>query len=351
MGLEHHGVTMAETKPLGQSITPASTGIIAMLAKGKRVDNEAAANYVVVQNLAEAKKYFEGDILKYLTAIFYESSGPVLAKALAKAPTKTEVEAMHTCVSDTGLIPNILVCPEKSSEFPEALAMHAKNFGALALIDLAGKAETPSTNPYCYYLWSNLRVNDEMIPAACSTAGLLRSYNFWESPSNKVFSGVTGIETPVQWALNKQQGSDLETEADKLNKENKTVFINVDGIRPWGNRMGGTSGNGQFLSVYRLKNAISESISKSMQWAIDENISKPLIMAVLESVNNYLRDLKSQGAILGGSCTAPSDKNPPDKVKEGKVSFDYEFTPTYPAEQITFTMSITDERLKEVFNV
>ncbi|MFP3024530.1 MAG: phage tail protein, partial [Wolbachia sp.] len=42
------------------------------------------------------------------------------------------------------------------------------------------------------------------------------------------------------------------------------------------------------------------------------------------------------GAIISGKCYATPELNTPANIASGKVSFDFEFTPPYPAEQIIF---------------
>ena len=84
-------------------------------------------------------------------------------------------------------------------------------------------------------------------------------------------------------------------------------------------------------------------------WAVDRNITKTYIEDVLEGINNYLRYLKSIGAIIGGVAFADPALNTPDQIALGKVSFDFDFTPPYPAEHITFRSRMVDDYLQEIF--
>ncbi len=70
---------------------------------------------------------------------------------------------------------------------------------------------------------------------------------------------------------------------------------------------------------------------------------------VSESVNAYLRDLKAQGAILGGRCTPDLELNTASAIQDGRVYFNVEFTPTTPAEHITFRSRIVNDYLGEIF--
>jgi phage tail sheath protein FI len=83
-------------------------------------------------------------------------------------------------------------------------------------------------------------------------------------------------------------------------------------------------------------------------WAVDRNITRTYLEDVSESVNAYLANLKAQGAILGGICKAPPDMNTPTNIQDGKVFFDIEFTPPYPAEAVVFRSYLTNDYIKEV---
>ena len=70
---------------------------------------------------------------------------------------------------------------------------------------------------------------------------------------------------------------------------------------------------------------------------------------VQDGVNAYLRQLKSQGAILGGKCYVDPDLNTPEAIAQGKVYFDFDFTPAYPAEHITFRSHLVTDYIAEIF--
>ena len=88
---------------------------------------------------------------------------------------------------------------------------------------------------------------------------------------------------------------------------------------------------------------------KAHLWAVDRNITKTYVEDVTEGVNNYLRHLKAIGAIIGGKCYADKELNTPSQIKQGKVYFDFDFSPPYPAEHITFRSRMTDLYLEEIF--
>ena len=64
-------------------------------------------------------------------------------------------------------------------------------------------------------------------------------------------------------------------------------------------------------------------------------------------MNAYLRQLKAQGAILGGKCWADPDLNSPTSIADGKIYFNFDFTQPYTAEHIICRSHLVDDYLEE----
>ena len=94
---------------------------------------------------------------------------------------------------------------------------------------------------------------------------------------------------------------------------------------------------------------INESILVNHLWAVDRGITKNYVTDVTEGVNAYLRSLVHKGAILGGECWIDPDLNTADQMAQGKIVFDFSFTPVYPAEHITFRSHLTNDFITEIF--
>ena len=167
---------------------------------------------------------------------------------------------------------------------------------------------------------------------------------FWWSPSNQTINGITGTERPIDFVL-----GDANARANLLNENEVATIIRQDGYRLWGNRTCSSDQKWAFLCVSRTADIINDSLLRAHLWAVDRGITKNYVTDVIESVNAYLRHLTSIGAILGGSCWADPDLNTPDQIAQGKVYFDFDFTPTYPAEHITFRSHLVNDYISEVF--
>lgn len=185
-------------------------------------------------------------------------------------------------------------------------------------------------------------------PASAAVAGVIAkndfTHGFWHSPSNKVINGIVGTARPIDFSI-----GDRSSRANLLNEQNITTIIRENGYRLWGNRTLSSDTKFAFLSVVRTADMINDAILRGHLWAVDRNIKKTYMHDVSESVNAYLRDLKAQGAILGGRCTPDLELNTASAIESGKVYFNVEFTPTTPAEHITFRSQIINDYLEEIF--
>ncbi|XPV77927.1 MAG: phage tail sheath C-terminal domain-containing protein [Desulfovibrio sp.] len=185
-------------------------------------------------------------------------------------------------------------------------------------------------------------------PASARIAGLMAKIDnelgFWWSPSNQEINGIIGTSRPIPFTF-----GDINCEANHLNENEVATIVHSDGYRLWGNRTCSSDPKFAFLSVRRTADIINDSLLRAHKWAVDRNISKTYIEDVTESVNNYLRHLKKIGAILGGHCWADEELNSPDQIEQGKVYFDFDFTPPYPAEHITFRSHLVNDYIKEIF--
>ncbi|WP_375706843.1 phage tail sheath subtilisin-like domain-containing protein [Bartonella sp. AA126HLJHH] len=185
-------------------------------------------------------------------------------------------------------------------------------------------------------------------PSSAAVASVIAktdfTHGFWHSPSNKVINGIVGTARPIDFSI-----GDRSSRANLLNEQNITTIIRENGYRLWGNRTLSSDTKFAFLSVVRTADMINDAILRGHLWAVDRNIKKTYMNDVSESVNAYLRDLKAQGAILGGRCTPDLELNTASAIEGGRVYFNVEFTPTTPAEHITFRSRIVNDYLEEIF--
>jgi phage tail sheath protein FI len=192
-----------------------------------------------------------------------------------------------------------------------------------------------------------INTKNETVAASPYVAGVIartdKEQGFWCSPSNRIVNGIVGLSKSVDFAL-----GDSACKANYLNENGIATIVNQDGYRLWGNRTTSDEAAYKFLCVRRTADIISDSILRAHLWAVDRNIVKNYLTDVTESVNAFLASLKSQGAILQGKCFANKELNTATNIADGKVYFDFSFTPAYPAEQVTFRAYLDNSDLESV---
>lgn len=219
---------------------------------------------------------------------------------------------------------------------------------AIAYENLFGSKRVFVVDPWVT-VWDTTTSSEREEPASARVAGLIaksdQERGFWWSPSNQVMQGITGTTREVDFSL-----GDSLARANYLNENNVATIIQHDGYRLWGNRTTSADQKWAFLSVVRTIDMINESILAAHLWAVDRNITKTYMEDVTEGVNAYIRHLRAVGALLGGRAWADRELNTPDQIAQGKVYFDFEVTPPYPAEHITFRSHLVDTYVEEIFS-
>lgn len=285
--------------------------------------------------------------------------------------TNGEYEGVHAFLgaeSKLGVTPRILVAAGFTHQRPEGLAnpVVSELVGIAERLRAVVIADGPNTTDADAVTYSNdfgsnrvyvvdpwvKKLNSAgaviTVPASPCVAGIIAKTDndrgFWWSPSNQNVNGIIGTARPVDFAL-----GDANARANLLNEQAVATIIRQDGYRLWGNRTLSSDPKWIFLSVRRTADIINDSLLRAHLWAVDRNITKTYVQDVLEGVNAYLRHLTAIGAILGGQCWANPELNTPDQIAQGKVFFDFDFTPPFPAEHITFRSQMVNDYLTEIF--
>lgn len=230
----------------------------------------------------------------------------------------------------------VIIADGPNTNDADAIA-YAGDFGSKRIYVVDPKSKKTGTDGKTITSWSSAHV-----------AGLIaKSDNergWWWSPSNQNINGITGTARAIDFAM-----GDTSSRTNLLNEKKVNTIIRQNGYRLWGNRTLSSDSKWQFLCVVRTADMIDESLKAAHLWAVDRGITKNYVSDVVEGVNSYLRYLKNIGAIIGGQCWADPDLNAADVIKSGKVYFDFDFTPVYPAEHIVFRSHLVDDYIKDIF--
>ncbi|QKW57821.1 phage tail sheath C-terminal domain-containing protein [Stenotrophomonas sp. NA06056] len=395
-----HGVQVVNIDTGARSIAVASTSVIGIVGTAPLADADAFPinTPVLVTSLSQAAKLSAkpgteaGTLPGALDAIFDQSSAVVvvirvesgasdsatLANVLGGVNAQTGaysgVHALLAAKSIVGVKPRILLAPGFTHVHPAdpaspdtvlANPVVAELLGIAdklrAIIikdgpnsnDDAAKTSTALTGSKRVYVVDPavlVQQGEAIISRYASGAvagAIARSDNergWWASPSNQELYGIVGTARAIDFGL-----SDATSRANLLNQANVATIIREGGFRLWGNRTASIDPKWQFLCVVRTADIIADSLEAAHLWAVDRGISKTYVDDVREGVNAFLRDLKTQGAILGGNCWIDPELNAADSVAQGRFYWDFDFTPTYPGEQLTFRMHMNNNYVSEIF--
>lgn len=342
---------------------------------------------MVAGNRTEAAKLgTEGTLPAAMEGIFDQVGAVVIVVRVEKAETEQEtianvvggvnaetgqfegVHALTAAESEVGFASRILCAPgfthQRDSGLRNAVVAELEGIAnrMRAIIVADGPNTTDDAAQQYAEDWGSARIylvdpwvkilqsdgSNTSEPPSARVAGIIARIDnergFWWSPSNKAIYGILGTSRSVDFTL-----GDENARANLLNEGGIATIINQDGYRLWGNRSLTDDTKWVFLSVRRTADMINDSIQRAHLWAVDRNITKTYVEDVTEGVNAYIASLKAQGALLGGRCWADPDLNTPANVQKGQVYFNFEFTPPYPAERITFRSKLVNDYVEEVF--
>lgn len=358
-----HGVEVLEITDGPRPIRTVRSSVIGLVGSGD-VHEDFPADVPVLLTSATGiadKLGANSYLTKAITAIFKQAGAAVVVVRTSSVAGSlsglTGVHALRKSQSVLGYTPRVIVAEgaHQVSVIDDVKSV-AASLKAVALVgldsaqtalDTATEATawvTANGNDRTFALWPFVNGGEDPAPYA---AGLVvKSDNdrgFWWSPSNQEMFGIESLDKAVDFQL-----GDNTALANILNEGNVATIINQGGFKLWGNRTGSTDAKYAFLSVRRTADMIFDSILVNHLWAVDRNITKTYLDDVSEGVTEYLRTLKNLGAILGGKCWPDPDLNTPANITQGKVYFNFDFTPPYPAEHVTFRAILTNDYLAEL---
>jgi phage tail sheath protein FI len=277
---------------------------------------------------------------------------------------RTGLQALLDGKSKFNAQPRLLIAPKHSATQAIATAMDAlaDKLRAVAIIDgpnttdeavLAyaenfGSKRVFLVDPGVQF-WDTTVSATVDSPASAFTAGLFawtdNEYGFWASPSNKEFVGITGTGRPIEFL-----DGDTTCRANLLNAANITTIIRDDGYRLWGNRTRSSDPKWAFVTRVRTMDMVMDAILYGHKWAVDRSVSKTYVKDVTEGLQNFMRDLKYQGAIINFEVYADPERNTASQLEQGKVYWVIRFTDVPPAENPNFIVEVTNQWLTEVLD-
>ena len=313
----------------------AEAGVITRVASG---DIDAGATLKIAYDYADADEVTDAEVVeaasKFVEAESVTGAKPriLIAPGYTEHVTRANPAGPPTAAAVTS---GLVATAERIRAVIVADGPNTTQADAIAYRKLLSSRRVYVVDPGVRLTGAAGTVSDA--PASARIAGLIvrndRERGYWSSPSNRQVLGISGTSRAVDFTL-----GDASSSANLLNGAEVATIIRspLGGYRLWGNRTASADAKWAFLPVVRTADVINESLLRAHLWAVDRNLTKTYVEDVVESVNDFLRRLQAQGAILSGRCWADPARNTTAEREAGRVYFDFEFDPPSPAERITF---------------
>lgn len=376
----HHGVRVVEINEGSRPIRVPSTAIIgivgtATIADTSKLPLDTPTLFTSIDAaLAAVATATDGTLKKSLELIKAQSSPVVVVVrvdagadateqslntigTVTAAGQKTGLQAMLVAESITGVKPRILVAPGLDDEsVASAMATVAQKLRAFAYVYANDCDTKEEVNLYrenfsqreLMLIWPHfLHLGATGNEAAFSTAvaaglraRLDTEIGWHKTLSNVGVNGVIGIEKPVSWDL-----QDPATDAGYLNEADVTTLIRSSGFRFWGSRTCSDDPLFAFENYTRTAQVLADMMAEAHQWAVDKPLHPSLAKDILEGIKAAGRSLVQAGYLIGFDAWLDESANTVDKIKAGKLTIDYDYTPVPPLEDLTLQQRISDRYL------
>lgn len=376
-----HGVEVVELTDGLRPITAVATSVVGLVGTAPHADAVAFPldTPVLITSPTMAAKLTsalppgaalnaEGTLPIALAGLFDQARTPVvvvrvaadadlpdqLALAVGSQVESTGVYALLAAEAMTGAKPRILIATGHTHQqiaaaanpVAAALKAVAEKLRAVAVID--GPSDTNAAalakaglegGNRIYHVDPTVGVMDRtgvivQRPASAHVAGVIalsdQQRGFWWSPSNRPVNGVVSIGRPITFSL-----SDTTADSNLMNGGNVAVIVNHQGFRLWGNRTGGPDPV-NFLSQRRTLDTVFDALERSFLWALGRPFSVNLLDDITSSTEAYQRELKAEGAMLGGRVWLDPELNTEATFMAGQFYVNIDGEPSAPMERLTF---------------
>lgn len=241
----------------------------------------------------------------------------------------------------------IVKVAEQLKGFAYASGPNTNHADAIAFREQFGSKRLMIFDPWVK-VWDTASNAEIIQPPSARIAGLRSKLDndigWHRNITNHILNGVVGIARDVDFEF-----GDTACKANLLNAQHVSTIVNDDGWRTWGQRTCASDPRWRYEQVVRTSDVIGQSIQNAVKWAIGEGITGDgFFKIVVESVQAYLDRLSALGMIVGGRCWAPSELNTPANIENGLTYFDFDFTPVYSNEKMTFRSRMVNNYLEDI---
>lgn len=260
----------------------------------------------------------------------------------------TGLSALVNAEAVVGVRPRIIGAPglDSAAVTPE-LVIAAKKLRGMAYARAIGDTQAAAILYRANYsarelmlIWPNFTggfAGDAVARALGLRARIDEQIGWHKTISNVQVDGVTGIDKDVNFDL-----MDGTTAAALLNDSEITTLVRTTGFRFWGNRTTSDLPEYAFESAVRTAQALQDICATAILPFVDQPLTVGLVKDLLETMNAEVRQLVSEGRIIGAKFEYKAEDNSGTALSEGKPKFRFTFTPAAPMENPQVGLIITD---------
>ena len=296
----------------------------------------------------------------------------IVTTSITAAAVATAVEKVDLCITQLGIIPDLLLAPGFSDQATVAAALAAKAASisglctAKALIDINASSVTTysaaitakGTNGFTaseeVVCWPMARLGTKIFHMSVIAAGRMASTDTdnggipYESPSNK--------SIPVD-SLCLSDGTDVQltlAQANQLNAAGIVTGLNfMNGWVLWGNYTGAFPSSADvkdyFIPVSRMFGWVGNTLVKTFWSKLDSPMNRRLVDSILDTCNIWLNGLVGQGYLLGARVEMIDAENPVTNLMAGIIKLHVYITPPSPMQELDFVLEYDASYVEAAF--
>lgn len=362
-----HGITIRETATGARTIQTSSLGYIGLIATATAAVGDATAKLdaafplntpVLVTDVdAAAGNAGTGGTLKAALEAIGDQTSPIVV-VVRVAPgadaeetdeniiggtdgnVYTGIQALLAAQSKVGVRPRILGAPGLDSEAVTAeLVVAGKKLRARVYAQAHGD-DVADVILYrdkfgdreLTLIWpdsSTVAPGDAVARALGLRAKITEEQGWHKTLSNVTIGGVTSLTRDVHFDL-----QDESNDAGLLNAAQIVTLIRNNGFRFWGNRTcaGEDQPEFSFESAVLTSFALQDMILSALAPFLDQPMTVGLIKDLLETVNAQLRQLVTDGRLIGAEAYYDPSKNSSTALASGRPTISLKYTAVAPLE-------------------
>jgi phage tail sheath protein FI len=368
-----HGARVTEINEGARPIRTISTAIVGLVCTSPDADPETFPldTAVLVTNLGAKldKAGDTGTLARSMEDISNQSDPMTVVVRVAQGATLAETEsnviggvvngkytgmkALLSAEASLAVKPRILGAPGLDTQSVTAqLVSTAQKLRGFAYARAIGETMTEAATyrenfgaRELMLLWPQLQSasGGELQTIACALglrAKIDKEVGWHKTISNVEINGPGKISKDVWFDLGNES-----CDTNFLNSKEITTMIRRGGFRFWGDRTCSADPLFAFENYTRTAQVLADTMEEAHFWAVDKPLNPSLARDIIEGIKAKLREMTTNGYLIGADCWYDEAVNTKDTLKAGRLYIDFDYTPVPPLEDLELRQRTTDRYL------